>query len=503
MSFADSLLLGFDTALSAQNLLYCLLGVTVGMVVGVLPGIGHLTAISLLLPLTFYAPVTAGLVMLAGIYYGAQYGGSIASIMVNLPGTASSAVICLDGYPMTKQGRAGAALIITTLASFFGSLVAIMLLVALSPPLARAALTFHSADYFAMMALGLVAAGTLIQGRPLIGVASVALGLVIGVMGTDTSSGALRFTFGAPQLFDGINIVVVAMAFFGVSEVISSIGKPRVGAAVNGAVTLRSLMPTRTDLRESWWPMVRGAGVGSGVGILPGAGGGSMAAFMAYAVEKRISRTPERFGKGAIAGISAPESANNAAAQAAFIPTLTLGIPGDAIMALILGALLVHGVTPGPTVLAEQPELFWGLAVSFLIGNLMLLVLNIPLMQVWVKLLQIPPRYLFPAITLFIAIGCYSVANAPFDVLMVAGLGMAGYVLLALGFEPAPLLLGYVLGPLIEENFRRAMLLSRGDAMVFVERPISAAFLLAAVALVVWVVIGARRERAIRAEGET
>lgn len=493
MSFADSILLGFETAMSFQNLLYCLLGVTIGMVVGVLPGIGHLTAISLLLPLTFYAPVTAGLVMLAGIYYGAQYGGSIASIMINMPGTASSAVICLDGHPMTKQGRAGAALIITTIASFFGSVVAIVLLVALSPPLAQAALTFHSADYFSMMVLGLVAAGTLTQGKPVMGAASVLLGLWLGIVGTDVSSGALRFTFGQPQLFDGIGIVVIAMAFFGVSEVVSSIGKDRTGAQMTTRFTLRSMMPTRADLKTSLWPMARGSMVGSGVGILPGAGGGSMASFMAYAVEKRISKTPERFGTGMIEGISAPEAANNASAQSAFIPTLTLGIPGDPMMALILGALLVHGVTPGPTVLSETPELFWGLAVSFLIGNLMLLILNIPLMGVWVRLLQIPPRYLFPAITLFIAIGCYSASNVSFDVLLVAGLGLAAYVLVSVGFEPAPLLLGFVLGPLMEENFRRAMLISRGDATVFIERPISAAFLVASLALVAWVAAGARK----------
>lgn len=492
MTFIDNLLFGFEAALSLENLLYCLTGVTVGMVVGVLPGIGHLTAISLLLPLTFHAPVTAGLVMLAGIYYGAQYGGSIASIMINMPGTASSAVICLDGYPLTRQGKAGTALIITTIASFAGSCIAIALLILLSPPLARAALSFHSADYFAMMTLGLVAAGTLIQGSKLIGIASVTLGLLLGIVGTDVSSGTMRFTFGSPQLFDGISIVVVAMAFFGVPEVMASIGRLR-DHKVSAKITLRSMMPSRRDLRLSSWPILRGAAVGSGVGILPGAGGGSMAAFMAYAVEKRISKTPEEFGKGAIAGISAPEAANNAAAQSAFIPTLTLGIPGDAIMALILGALLVHGVTPGPQVISDSPELFWGLAASFLIGNLMLLILNIPLMQVWVKLLQIPPHYLFPAITLFIAVGVYSVANLPFDVLLVAGIGLAAYVLIALGFEPAPLLLGYVLGPLIEENFRRALLISRGDFLVFIERPISAVFLAMSVLLVVWVVMGARK----------
>jgi TctA family transporter len=383
---------------------------------------------------------------------------------------------------------------ITTIASFFGSVVAIMLLVALSPPLAQAALTFHSADYFSMMLLGLVAAGTLVQGRPVIGAASVILGLWLGIVGTDVSSGAMRFTFGQPELFDGIGIVVIAMAFFGVSEVVSSIGKNKTGAPMPGNFTLRSMMPTRADLKTSLWPMARGSAVGSGVGILPGAGGGSMAAFMAYAVEKRVSKTPERFGTGMVEGISAPEAANNASAQSAFIPTLTLGIPGDPMMALILGALLVHGITPGPTVLSETPELFWGLAVSFLIGNLMLLILNIPLMKVWVRLLQIPARYLFPAITLFIAIGCYSASNVPFDVLLVAGLAVAAYVLVSLGFEPAPLLLGFVLGPLIEENLRHAMLISRGDATIFIDRPISLAFLLACVALVVWVAMGTRKK---------
>lgn len=499
MTAFDNLMIGVETALTMQNLLYCLIGVTVGIVVGVLLGIGHLTAISLLLPLTFYAPVTAGLVTLAGIYYGAQYGGSIALIMINMPGTVSSAVICLDGYPLTRQGKAGTALIITTIASFVGSCIAIFLLILLSPPLARAALSFHSADYFSMMALGLVAAGTLIQGSKFIGAASVAAGLLLGIVGTDVSSGAMRFTFGAPQLFDGISIVVIAMDFFGVTEVMTSIGILR-DHTLNGKVTLRSMMPSRQDLAESRFPILRGSAVGSALDILPGAGGGSMAAFMAYAVEKRLSRKPETFGNGAIAGISAPEAANNAAAQSAFMPTLTLGIPGDAIMALILGALLVHGITPGPQVIADSPELFWGLANSFLVGNLILLILNIPLMGVWVRLLRIPPSYLFPAITLFIAVGVYSVANISFDVFLVAGLGLVAYLMVAFGFEPAPLLLGYVLGPLIEENFRRTMLISRGDFMVFVERPISAAFLVMTVLLVVWVAMGARSVNTVAEE---
>lgn len=357
MELLENLQLGLATALTMENLLYCLLGVSVGMIVGVLPGIGHLAAVSLLMPLTFHVPATAALVMLAGIYYGAQYGGSIASILLNLPGTASSAVICLDGYPMACNGRAGAALMITTIASFFGSCFAILVLILMAPPLAQLALSFHSADYFSMMVLGLVAAGSISQGRPLIGLASVILGLLIGLVGIDVNSGVMRMTFGVPALFDGVSIIVIAMALFGVSEVISSIGKSGEGAR-NINVSFRSLLPTRKEWGESGWPILRGSGVGTAVGILPGTGGGSMASFMAYAVEKRISSKPETFGKGAIPGIAAPEGANNAAAQASFIPTLTLGIPGDAIMALMLGALMIHGIAPGPRVVTENPELF-------------------------------------------------------------------------------------------------------------------------------------------------
>jgi putative tricarboxylic transport membrane protein len=487
MELLDNLQLGLATALTTQNLFYCLLGVTLGMLIGVLPGIGHLAAISMLMPMTFHVPTTASLIMLAGIYYGAQYGGSIASILLNLPGTASSAVLCLDGYPMTRRGRAGVALLITTIASFVGSLIAIAVLVALAPPLARVALAFHSADYFAMMLLGLVAAGTLIQGKPLIGIASVLIGLVIGLVGMDVNTGAMRFTFGIPHLFDGISIIALAMALFGLTEVISSIGRAKPEAASYERITFRSLLPTRQDWRESFLPMLRGAGVGTGVGILPGTGGGSMAAFMAYAVEKRVSRTPERFGKGAIPGITAPESANNAAAQSAFIPTLTLGIPGDAVMALMLAALLIHGVMPGPRVVTDNPELFWGLVVSFMIGNLLLLVLNIPLIQVWVRILQIPYRYLFPSIVLLVAVGVYSVTLSYVDVLTVALFAFVGYLMVQLGFEPAPLLLGYILGPLIEENFRRALRVSDGDFMIFLERPVSATFLVLSTLLLAWV----------------
>lgn len=495
MGLIESLQLGLMTALTLENLMYCLIGVSVGMVVGVLPGIGHLAAISLLMPLTFHVPATAALVMLAGIYYGAQYGGSIASILLNLPGTASSAVICLDGYPMAQKGRAGAALMITTVASFFGSCVAIVVLILMAPPLAQVAMNFHSADYFSMMVLGLVAAGSISQGKPVMGLASMLLGLILGLVGIDVNSGAMRLTFGSPELMDGLSIVVIAMALFGVTEVINSVGGGFGAGGKGSTVTWKSLMPTRTEWGESRWPLVRGAAVGTGIGLLPGTGGGSMASFMAYAVEKRSSKTPESFGTGRVAGIAAPESANNAAAQSAFIPTLTLGIPGDAIMALMLGALLIHGIAPGPRVVTESPELFWGLVVSFLIGNLMLLILNIPLIKIWVRILQIPYRRLFPAIILLICVGVYSLERSVFDILMVAGLSAVGFAMLRLGFEAAPLLMGFILGPMLEENLRRSLLLSRGDPAIFLERPVSAVFLGLAILLLAWVIWGIVRPK--------
>ncbi|MGI3211778.1 tripartite tricarboxylate transporter permease [Roseovarius tibetensis] len=495
MGLIESLQLGLMTALTLENLMYCLIGVSVGMVVGVLPGIGHLAAISLLMPLTFHVPATAALVMLAGIYYGAQYGGSIASILLNLPGTASSAVICLDGYPMAQKGRAGAALMITTVASFFGSCVAIVVLILMAPPLAQVAMNFHSADYFSMMVLGLVAAGSISQGKPVMGLASMLLGLILGLVGIDVNSGAMRLTFGSPELMDGLSIVVIAMALFGVTEVINSVGGGFGAGGKGSTVTWKSLMPTRTEWGESRWPLVRGAAVGTGIGLLPGTGGGSMASFMAYAVEKRSSKTPESFGTGRVAGIAAPESANNAAAQSAFIPTLTLGIPGDAIMALMLGALLIHGIAPGPRVVTESPELFWGLVVSFLIGNLMLLILNIPLIKIWVRILQIPYRLLFPAIILLICVGVYSLERSVFDILMVAGLSAVGFAMLRLGFEAAPLLMGFILGPMLEENLRRSLLLSRGDPAIFLERPVSAVFLGLAILLLAWVIWGIVRPK--------
>lgn len=371
MDLLANLALGIETAFTLENLLYCALGVTIGMFIGVIPGIGHLAAISMLLPLTFYVPATTAIVMLAGIYYGAQYGGSTASILLNLPGTPASAVVCLDGYPMAQQGRAGVALMMTTVASFVGSFITVIVLAAFAPPLANFAVAFNSTDYFSMMLLGLVAAAILVQGSPIKGIAAVLFGLILGLVGTDVSTGIQRYAFGLTFLYDGINIVAIAMGVFGIAEVIANVGKVK-GVERAQKITFRSLIPTRQDMKQSVMPMFRGTGIGTGVGILPGTGT-SIASFLAYAVEKRISRHPTKFGQGAIEGIAAPESANNAAAQSAFIPTLTLGIPGDAVMALMLGALLIHGITPGPNVITDNPSLFWGLVISFLIGNVLLL----------------------------------------------------------------------------------------------------------------------------------
>ncbi len=488
MELLASLALGFDTALSAQNLWYCFLGVFLGTFIGVLPGIGALATIALLLPITFHLPATSALVMLAGVYYGATYGGSTASILLNLPGTPSAAVACLDGYPMSKQGRAGIALFMTTVASFFGASLGIVILTLFAPAIAEIGLKFGPAEYFSMMLLGLIAASTLSSGSPAKGIAMVVLGLILGIIGTDVNSGVLRFTFGIPELSDGVSLVAVAMGLFGVSEVIASIDRVRRGGGVStDRIGFRAMIPTRDDVRRSWFPMLRGTGVGAFFGALPGAGG-TIASFMSYALEKRIAKEPERFGKGAIEGIMAPEAANNAACNTAFIPTLTLGIPGDVVMALMLGALMIHGIAPGPQLMVEHPQLFWGLIASFWIGNVMLVVLNIPLIGLWVKLLQIPYRMLYPGILLFVCLGVYSINNNVFDIFLVVVFGAIGYAMMLLRFEPAPLVLGYVLGPLMEENLRRAMLLSRGDPLVFLQRPISLGLMSVTLLLLLWAV---------------
>ncbi|MCW8085362.1 tripartite tricarboxylate transporter permease [Sabulicella glaciei] len=500
MELLANLALGFETAFSPTNLLYCFIGVFLGTFVGVLPGIGSLATISMLLPLTFHVPPTTALVMLAGIYYGASYGGSTAAILLNLPGTPSAAVACLDGYPMAKKGRAGVALFMTTIASFVGGSLGIIILTLFSPKLAEVGLMFGPADYFAMMLLGLIAAATLTSGSPVKGIVMVLVGLCLGMVGTDVQTGQQRFTFGIPELSDGFSLVALAMGLFGVAEVIGSINRIKDKRSAEDApkITFRSMVPSGEDWRRSALPMARGTGIGAFFGALPGTGG-TIASFMAYAVEKKVAREPSRFGKGAVEGVTAPESANNAAAQTAFIPTLTLGIPGDAVMALMLGAMIIAGVQPGPRLVAEHPEIFWGLVASFWIGNVLLLVLNIPLIGIWVKMLQIPYRILYPAILLFICIGVFSVNNNVFDIYLVLFFGMLGYLLMLLKFEPAPLLLGFILGPLMEEHLRRAMLLSRGDPTVFMERPISASFLAVAAILLLWVAFGLVRGMVRRA----
>ncbi len=484
MDIANGLLLGLQSALHPTILLYCFIGVFIGTLIGVLPGIGALAAISLLLPITYHITPTAAIVMLAGVYYGAQYGSSTASILLNLPGTPASAVTCLDGYPMAQQGRAGVALFMTTVASFVGSMLGIAILVMFTPAIAELGLKFGPAEYFAMMLLGLIAASTLASGAALKGLAMVVLGLLLGTIGTDVNSGVPRFTFGMAGLMDGINLVALAMGVFGVTEVISAINQPREGK-VKERLSFRSMLPSRKDARDSVMPMLRGTGIGSFLGALPGTGA-SIASFMSYAVEKKVAKDPSRFGKGAIEGITAPESANNAAAQTGFVPTLSLGIPGDAVMALMLGALIIHGIQPGPMLMTEQPALFWGLIVSFAIGNIMLVILNLPLIGIWVALLRIPYSMLYPAILVFIALGVYSVNGNTFDIFVVATLGALGYALAVLRFEAAPLLLGFVLGPLMEENLRRALLLSRGDMMTFIERPISAGLIVVCLAMLAW-----------------
>lgn len=494
-TFAD-LALGLRIALAPAMLLYCFIGVAVGTLVGVLPGIGAMATISLLLPVTYQLEPTAAIVMLAGVYYGAQYGGSTASILLNLPGTPSSAVACLDGYPMARAGRAGAALFTTAVASFVGAMTGVVLLAWFTPSIAALAMRFGPYEYFAMMLLGLVTAATLASGSPLKGMAMVVLGLLLGTVGTDVQTGVRRYDFGIPELGDGLSLVALAMGLFGVAEVIASVGRVR-PAGDGGRVALRSMWLTRSEWRSAWPAMLRGSAIGSFFGALPGTGA-AIASFMAYAAEKRIARSPQRFGHGAIEGLAAPEAANNAAAQTAFVPTLALGIPGDAMMALMIAALVIHGIQPGPLMLAEQPAIFWGLVASFVVGNLMLVVLNIPLIGIWVAMLRIPYRMLYPSIVVFVCLGVYSVNRNTFDVVMVAVIGIAGHLLAVLRLQVAPLLLGFVLGPPMEEHLRRALLLARGDATVFLQRPISAALLVLTLLVLTWGATSALRRGHLR-----
>ncbi len=484
MDLLGNLWLGLQVAAAPVNLLYCLIGVFLGTVVGVLPGIGALAAISLLLPLSYHLEPTAAIIMLAGVYYGAQYGGSTASILLNLPGTPSSAVTCLDGYPMARQGKAGVALFVTTIASLVGAMTGLVLLTLFSPVIAEIGLKFGPAEFTAMMLLGLVAASSVGSGSAMKGLGMMVFGLLLGMVGTDINSGVARFSFGVPELTDGINLVALAMGLFGIAEVVRCIKSTDTNRKIE-KISLRSMAPSRAEFKATVSPMARGSALGSGLGALPGVGP-SIAAFMAYAIEKKVARDPSRFGNGAVEGISAPESANNAAAQTAFVPSLSLGIPGDAVMAVMLGALIIHGIQPGPMLITEQPALFWGLVVSFAIGNIMLVILNLPTIGLWVALLRIPFAWMYPAILVFVALGVYSVNNNTFDIYMVTALGVMGYLMVVLKFEAAPLLLGYILGPMLEEYLRRAMLISRGDPMIFLQRPISATLMAATLGLLLW-----------------
>lgn len=481
----SNLALGFGVAASVQGLFYCFVGVFLGTVVGVLPGIGIMATMAMLMPITFHIDPTFGLIMLAGIYYGASFGGSTAAILMNLPGTATSAVTGLDGYPMARNGRAGQALFMTAIASFVGTLFGVALLAGFSVPLSRVALNFGPQEYVALMSLGLIAASVIGTGRSIRSLASVSLGLALGLIGLDLNSGVARFTFGQTEFFDGLPLVAVAIGLFGLPEIISNAGLREVPKVQSGKIRMRDMMPTREDWRRSTMPMARGAGIGGFFGALPGTGG-LVATFVSYAVERRVSKHPEEFGKGAIEGVAAPEAANNASVQSAFIPTLSLGIPGDPVMAIMLGIMMIHGILPGPGLIQEKPDLFWGLVVSFIIGNLMLLVLNLPLIGMWVRLLKIPYNLLFPVIVAFSCIGIYSVNYQVMDIYVLLAFGFLGVGMKALNFEVAPLLLGFVLGPLIEIYFRRSLAVSGGDLGTFFDRPIAATIMTVTLLILVW-----------------
>ncbi len=501
MDIITNLGLGIETAFSLSNLAYCLVGVFLGTAIGVLPGLGPVATIAMLLPVTFGLPPVSALIMLSGIYYGAQYGGSTTAILVNLPGESSSVVTALDGYQMARRGQAGRALSTAAIGSFIAGTVATVLIALFAPPLAELALKFGPAEYFSLMVLGLVASIVLAQGSLLHAVGMVVLGLVLGLVGTDVNSGAARYTFDLPQLADGIGFVIVAMGAFGLGEIVGNLEDEGTRSVMVKKVT--GLMPTREDWRRIAAPIARGTALGSMLGILPG-GGAMLASFAAYSLEKKVSSRPQDFGHGAIEGVAGPESANNAGAQTSFIPMLTLGVPSNPVMALMIGALIVQGIQPGPSVMTEQPALFWGLVVSMWVGNLFLLVLNLPLIGLWVRMIAVPYRLLYPAILVFCAVGVFSLNTSTFDVHLMALFGLLGYVFRKVGCEPAPMLLGFVLGPMMEEFLRRTLLIARGDATVFVTRPISAVLLAIAAILLVTVLapaVRAKREEAFQEEG--
>ncbi|HAK56068.1 MAG: tripartite tricarboxylate transporter permease [Vicinamibacterales bacterium] len=491
MDVFANLATGFGVAVTPENLLFCLAGVLLGTLIGVLPGIGPLTTVALLLPLTFQLEPVGALIMLAGIYYGAQYGGSTTAILVNLPGEASSVVTCLDGHALARQGRAGTALSTAAIGSFIAGSVATVVIAVAGPLLGLIALSFGPAEYWALMALGLVGVVVLARGPVLKAMAMILVGLLVGLVGTDVTTGTARYTFGIPELVDGVGFAPVAMGLFGLAEVVINLEQ----GARRDLLTRRvaGLLPTRDDLRRALPAIFRGTTLGSLLGTLPG-GGPVLSAFASYAMEKKLAAEPARFGNGAIEGVAGPESANNAAAQTSFIPLLTLGVPANPVMALMIGAMMIHGITPGPQVMTAQPELFWGIIASMWIGNALLLVFNLPLIGLWVRFLSTPYRLLFPMIVLFCSLGAFALNNSTFEVLVMAAAGLAGYAFRKLGCDTAPLLMAMVLGPMMEEHFRRAMLLSQGRLAVFVERPISLVLLAIAVTLLLFVLVPAVRQ---------
>jgi TctA family transporter len=502
MDIFSNLALGFGQALSLANFTYCFVGVLLGTLVGVLPGLGPVATIAMLLPITFQLPPVSSLIMLAGIYYGAQYGGSTTAILINLPGEASSVVTAIDGYQLARQGKAGLALFTAAVGSFFAGTVATFLIAGFAPPLAEIALKFGPAEYFSLMVMGLAASVALAHGSVIKALAMVILGLLLGTIGQDLYTGTPRFSFGMTELTDGLEFVALVMGVFGLGEIVRNLEHEQTRTALIAKV--HSLIPTREDIKRIIAPILRGTILGSFLGILPG-GGALLASFAAYSMEKRFSREPERFGKGAIEGVASPESANNAGAQTSFVPMLTLGIPSNPVMALMIGALIIQGIVPGPNVITEKPELFWGIVASMWIGNLMLLVLNLPLIGLWVRFLTVPYHVLFPGIVAVCCIGVYTVSNNPFDVYTMAVFGAVGYLLVKLDCEPAPFLLAFVIGRMLEEYLRRAMLLSRGDPFVFFQRPISAVLLIVSIAALVIVLIPSvskKREEAFQEEAK-
>jgi TctA family transporter len=488
MDLLNNLALGFSTALTFQNLMYCFLGCLLGTLIGILPGLGPIATIAMLLPATYALPPIAALIMLAGIYYGAQYGGSTTAILLNIPGETSSVVTAIDGYQMARRGRAGVALFTAGMGSFFAGCVATFILAAFAAPLSQLAFKFGPAEYFSLMVLGLIGAVVLASGSLIKAIGMIILGLLMGLVGTDVNSGVSRYAFDVPELSDGIGFVSIAMGVFGFAEIMMNLEQKEKRESFLNKVT--TLIPTWSDIKRMVPAILRGTTIGSLLGILPG-GGAALAAFGAYSVEKKTSKHSAEFGQGAIEGVAGPESANNAAAQTSFIPLLTLGIPPNAVMALMVGAMTIQNIHPGPHVLTSNPALFWGLIASMWIGNLMLILLNLPLIGMWVQILKIPYRFLYPAILVFCCIGVYTVNNTVFDVYITAAFGIIGYLFFKLGCEPAPLLLGFVLGPMMEENFRRALLLSRGDFTTFITRPLSLGLLVAAALMVVIVALPA------------